>query len=199
MASAGPAASVAGVHCLSTLPAAAARALPCAAVFALFLAPAAAAWVDPSTGAVFPTHVTRRAEIPERNWQPGHRGVDLALRPGGAVLAAGGGTVAFAGTVAGVPVVSIDHPGGLRTTYQPVHASVRVGDAVDEGQPIGTLARTASAASASAGDHDGLHWGARTGPDAYIDPLSLLKPPQIRLKPLDGEVTRAGAPGRTRP
>lgn len=184
---------------MSTLPAAAARALPCAAVFALFLSPPAAAWVDPSTGAVFPTHVTRRAEIPEHNWQPGHRGVDLALRPGGAILAAGGGTVAFAGAVAGVPVVSIDHPGGLRTTYQPVHASVRVGDAVDEGQPIGTLARTVSAASASAGDHDGLHWGARTGPDAYIDPLSLLEPPQIRLKPLDGGVTRAGAPGRTRP
>lgn len=194
MASGGPAASVASVHCLSTLPAAAA--LPCAAAIAVFAAPAAAAWVDPSTGAAHPTRVTRRAEIPERNWQPGHRGVDLALRPGGEVLAAGGGTVAFAGTVAGSPVVSIDHPGGLRTTYQPVHASVRVGDAVDEGEPIGTLARTGSF---RAGEHDGLHWGARTGPDTYIDPLTLLEPPRIRLKPLDGATTPAGAPGRTRP
>lgn len=182
------------MHCLSTLPAAAA--LTCAAAIAVFAAPAAAAWVDPSTGAAHPTRVTRRAEIPERNWQPGHRGVDLALRPGREVLAAGDGTVAFAGTVAGSPVVSIDHPGGLRTTYQPVHASVRVGDAVDEGEPIGTLARTGSF---RAGEHDGLHWGARTGPDTYIDPLTLLEPPRIRLKPLDGATTPAGAPGRTRP
>jgi murein DD-endopeptidase MepM/ murein hydrolase activator NlpD len=55
---------------------------------------------------------------------PGHRGVDLAAVAGAPVLAAGAGTVVFAGTVAGRGVVSVDHSGGLRTTYEPVLPTV---------------------------------------------------------------------------
>lgn len=145
--------------------------------------PAASAWVDPSTGLDRPTHVTRAAQIPERNWQPGHRGVDLGMHLGGAVRAAGDGVVAYVGTIAGTPVISIVHPNGLRTTYQPVLPAVETGDLVVEGAVIGVLAPSFSAHS---GKHDGLHWGALTGPDAYIDPLTLLEPAKIRLKPLDG-------------
>lgn len=158
----------------------------CTATILFFTPATALAWVDPTTGLSHPTHVTRRAEIPEKNWHPGHRGVDLAARPGAPVMASGGGTVAFVGVVAGTPVISIDHPPseiypeGLRTTYQPVNSSLSVGDSVDEGQVIGTLARPVPAHS---GEHDGLHWGVRTGPDAYIDPLTLLDAPRIRLKP----------------
>ena len=31
---------------------------------------------------------------------------------------------------------------------------------------------------------DALHWGARTGPKTYVNPLRLLDPPVIRLKPV---------------
>ena len=150
--------------------------------------PYATAWVDPTTGKDYATRVTRPADIPKRNWLPGHRGVDLYLQPGAPVLAAEAGTVAFVGSVAGTPIVSVDHapsarfPEGIRTTYQPVRASVAVGDEVAEGQVIGVLAR---ATSRFAGEHDGLHWGAKTGPDTYIDPLTLLEPPKIRLKPVE--------------
>src|SRR5215470_6669685 len=68
--------------------------------------------------------VTRPFQPPPEPWLPGHRGVDLAATPGAVVRAAGAGTVAFAGQVAGVGVVSIDHPGGLRTTYEPVRPLV---------------------------------------------------------------------------
>ena len=85
---------------------------------------------------------------------PGHRGVDLAARPGQDILAAEDGVVAFVGVIVGVPVISIDHADGIRTTYQPVFPSVTVGDAVREGQPIGRMA-------SPNGDHDGLHWGAK--------------------------------------
>ena len=174
----------------------------CTAIILFFTPATALAWVDPATGLPHPTNVTRRAEIPEKNWLPGHRGVDLAARPGAPVRAAGGGTVAFVGVVADTPVVSIDpppsetHPEGLRTTYQPVHSSVTVGQTVEEGQVVGTLARTAPAFS---GEHDGLHWGVRTGPDVYIDPLTLLDAPRIRLKPVNpnGRFTPSGALGRT--
>ncbi|GAB3941099.1 hypothetical protein GCM10028828_05860 [Corynebacterium tapiri] len=83
--------------------------------------------------------------------------------------------MAFAGVVAGRPSISIDHPDGIRTTYTPVHARVKEGDSVSEGQVIGTLAH----------GHPGLHWGVLKGKDHYIDPLSLLDVPEIRLKPVD--------------
>lgn len=136
------------------------------------------AYVDPTTGAPAATHVTRGADIPEKNWLPGHRGVDLAARTGQEILAAEDGTVAYVGVIVGVPVISIDHADGIRTTYQPVFPTVSVGEEVKEGQPIGKMAPTNS-------EHVGLHWGAKTGPDTYINPLSLLDAPTIRLKPVD--------------
>ncbi len=122
--------------------------------------------------------VTRPFEPPPQPWAAGHRGVDLAGEPGETVFAAGAGTVAFAGSVAGVGVVSIDHAGGLRTTYQPVVALVAAGQSVVAGQPIGTLLA----------GHDGcpvaacLHWGLRHG-EVYLDPMSLLGTGQVRLYP----------------
>ena len=70
--------------------------------------------------------VSRAFNGPVPDWQRGHRGVDLIGDPGQPVYAAGPGTVVFAGVLAGRPVVSVDHPGGLRTSYEPVAATVNV-------------------------------------------------------------------------
>ena len=111
------------------------------------------------------------------------------------VLAAGDGVVTFVGSVAGTPVVAVDHAGGIRTTYQPVRSGLKLGDDVLEGQDIGALAHAPAGFS---GSHVGLHWGALIAKDTYIDPLTLLEPPRIRLKPLVPDATPADAPGRTR-
>lgn len=129
--------------------------------------------------------VERQFDRPAQDWLPGHRGVDLAGTPEQAVLAAGAGIVVFAGTVAGKPVVSIDHPGGLRTTYEPVQAEVSAGLRVGRGTRIGTLAAGHEGCAAAAC----LHWGARReasghGRREYIDPLGLLHPAPLRLKPV---------------
>ena len=126
-----------------------------------------------------PAAVLEGFDPPAVVWGSGHRGVDLALAAGSPVLAAGDGTVVFAGMVAGRPVVSIDHADGIRTTYEPVEAVVSTGDAVGRGQVIGTLV-----AGHRSDGVDALHWGARTGPKTYINPLRLLDPPIIRLKPV---------------
>ena len=68
--------------------------------------------------------VQRGFAPPALAWSAGHRGVDLVAKPGEAILAAASGTVAFAGSIAGKPVVSIDH-GSVRTTYEPVISTVR--------------------------------------------------------------------------
>ncbi|WP_170861064.1 M23 family metallopeptidase [Trujillonella endophytica] len=134
----------------------------------------AAGWVAPLPA----PEVTRAFDAPGSPYGPGHRGVDLAAAPGTVVVAAGDGVVAFAGQVAGRPVVSIDHPNGLRTTYEPVDPAVAAGQAVVRGSPIGTLSAGHAGCPAAAC----LHWGLRRG-EVYLDPWSLLAPPRIRLLP----------------
>ncbi len=135
----------------------------------------AAAWTAPLGG---PT-VTRPFEPPAHAYGPGHRGVDLAGAPGAPVLAAGDGVVVFAGMVGGRPVVSVDHAGGLRTTYEPVDRAVAAGQHVPRGAPLGTLAAGHQPCPVAAC----LHWGLRRG-ETYLDPLSLLRPPRVRPLPL---------------
>lgn len=129
--------------------------------------------------------VMRAFDAPSPNWQRGHRGVDLAGVAGQPVYAARQGTVVFAGELAGRPVVSVAHPGGLRTSYEPVIAAVRPGRLVATGSPLGELAAGHEGCRAPAC----LHWGAMWGPAAnadYVDPLGLLVTTPIRLKPLRG-------------
>ena len=125
--------------------------------------------------------VVRTFDAPQPNWQRGHRGVDLAGSAGQTVYAAAPGTVVFAGQLAGRPVVSVAHPGGLRTSYEPVRASVRPGAVVTAGTPLGTL--VAGHPGCTSCLHWGAMWGAASQAD-YVDPLGLLASTEIRLKPL---------------
>jgi murein DD-endopeptidase MepM/ murein hydrolase activator NlpD len=117
--------------------------------------------------------VLRGWEPPPTPYGPGHRGVDLAAPAGTAVRAVAAGRVSFAGRVAGRGVVSLELTGTgdppLRTTYEPVRASVRKGDEVDAGELLGTVEPTGSHCSAC------LHWGVLRG-DVYLNPLALLPP-----------------------
>ena len=75
---------------------------------------------------VRPGDVLRPFAAPERPWGRGHRGVDLAVSPGAAVLAPAAGTVVFAGTVVDRPVVTLEHADGTRSSLEPVEADVAV-------------------------------------------------------------------------
>ncbi|WP_135848221.1 murein hydrolase activator EnvC family protein [Serinibacter arcticus] len=125
---------------------------------------------------VEPATVVRSFDDPEQPWLAGHRGVDLAGAVGAPVRAAADGVVAFAGPVAGRGVVSIDHADGIRTTYEPVTATVVAGQTVTRGVVIGSLAAGhAGAGGVVPGDGGAtLHWGARTGPQTYVDPTLLV-------------------------
>lgn len=123
---------------------------------------------------------------PPLPWMPGHRGVDLAATGAQAVLAAGAGTVVYAADLAGRGVVSIAHPSGLRTTYEPVEPLVSAGDAVTAGQTIGHL----QPGHASCPDAACLHLGLKRGP-LYLDPLLLFGAGKVRLLPRPGHTAMA--------
>lgn len=121
-----------------------------------------------------PGEVAAEFDPPEHAYGPGRRGVRLVAAPGETVRAARAGEVVFAGPVAGTPWVSVDHGGGLRTSYGPVEPAVPAGEPVGAGDVLGRLA-----------DGDaGLHWGARFE-GAYIDPLDLLRSWRPVLVPRD--------------
>ena len=114
--------------------------------------------------------LVRGFEPPAERWGAGHRGVDLAAAIGQPVLAPGPGSVTFVGSVAGRGVVTIAHPDGLRSSLEPVDASVEVGDSVAAGQEVGEIesARGHCAPTAC------VHWGVRDG-ETYVNPLRLLR------------------------
>jgi murein DD-endopeptidase MepM/ murein hydrolase activator NlpD len=139
-------------------------------------APAATGFLLP----VPPPPIVLTAFAPPANrFGAGHRGVDLAIAAGSEIRSAGTGVVVFAADLAGRGVVSIEHTGGLRTTYEPVSASVTAGAAVSAGQVIGVL----QAGHPGCAPSDCLHWGARLPDRVYLDPLSLLTGWEVRLLP----------------
>jgi murein DD-endopeptidase MepM/ murein hydrolase activator NlpD len=135
-------------------------------------------WLWPVTGPVI-----RGFDPPDSPYGSGHRGIDIAAPYGTVVVAPAAGTVAFAGGVGGYLFLTIDHGGGLSSTYSWVSGvSVRKGDAVTPGEPI----------ALSGGGHPGdtvpsLHFGVKLN-GVYVDPMLYLQSADltsiIRLAPL---------------
>lgn len=140
--------------------------------------------------------VLRAFEAAEPNWLPGHRGVDLGGQTGETVRAAADGEVAWVGTISGVSMVSVQHPDGIRTTYQPVEPTVVRGEAVRAGQGLGRLLAGHCTTTAC------LHWGVRLG-DRYLDPMAWLRggetgggeSSRVRLLPRSAVPRRQPPPG----
>ncbi len=110
----------------------------------------------------------------------GHWGVDFAVERGSPVHAVAGGTVTFAGEVAGVATVTIDHGGGVKTSYSYLASlSVEPGERASPGAVVGM----------SGIDHGlaALHLSVRVR-GRYVDPMGWLRcthPPALaRLIPL---------------
>jgi murein DD-endopeptidase MepM/ murein hydrolase activator NlpD len=125
-----------------------------------------------------PDRVVRDFDPPAQPWLAGNRGIDLAGHRGQRVLAAGAGVISYAGTIAGIGVVSVTS-GALRTTYEPLRVRAHRGQAVAAGTILGTLTLDGSHCLPGAC----LHWGLLRG-DSYLDPLALLGLEQVRLLPL---------------
>lgn len=133
-------------------------------------------WQAPVEGQL---EVLRGFEKPAARWSAGHRGVDLALGPGESVLAPYEGEVVFAGTVVDRQVLTLEHPDGRRSSFEPVSEPLPVGTRVQAGDVIAQLDSNIQHCA----PNFCLHWGvrepapgsetARRGLD-YTNPLLLL-------------------------
>lgn len=165
------------------------RATGVALLLALAGGPSAAGAQDPSWTwpLIGPYDVSRPFAPPASRYGAGHRGADLPGAAGLPVRAAGDGRVSYAGLIAGRGVIVVSH-GELRTTYEPVTASVAVGTVVVAGQEIGQLDVAHGGCPVAAC----LHWGLRRG-EAYLDPVQLVDRGPARLLPL-GDTAQVPAP-----
>jgi murein DD-endopeptidase MepM/ murein hydrolase activator NlpD len=161
------------------------RWLPIALVAAFALVPPPTArgaveapgWTWPVVGPVI-----RGFDLPDDPYGPGHRGIDIAASVGTTIVAAADGTVAFAGPVGGHLFLTIDHGGGLSSTYSWLKANlVRKGDAVVAGQAV---ALTGWGHPGALVPH--LHFGVKLD-GGYVDPFAYLGPVSlaafVRLAP----------------
>ncbi len=106
---------------------------------------------------------------PQGTYGPGNRGVEYDTEPGDVVRAAAAGTVAFSGAVAGSLYVTLDHGGGVVSTYSYLQRiSVRAGTQVAQGQVI-----------AIAGER--LHFGAKVD-GSYADPAGFVGVRRVRVR-----------------
>lgn len=142
------------------------------------VASGAGSWPWPVVGPVI-----RAFDPPSTPFGAGHRGIDIAVPYGTSIAVPAPGVVSFAGPVGGQLFVSVDHGGGLVTSYSWLSTvAVRRGDAVIQGAVLG-LTGVGHPGSTTA--H--LHFGVRQD-GVYIDPLSLLSAGSvvdlIRLAPV---------------
>jgi len=153
------------------------RSIVCVALAMLVLPTGAASAQSPRFIPPVDAPVRDPYRPPTTPYGPGNRGIEYATEPGTPVRASANGVVAFAGLIARERYVSIDHEGGIRTTYSYLAAiAVDAGARVEQGDIVGT-----------AGDR--LHFGARRH-GVYIDPASLfgaaVAPVRARLVPVTG-------------
>ncbi|WP_309616592.1 M23 family metallopeptidase [Salinibacterium sp.] len=148
-----------------------------ALVLVLLVAPGSAAAEPPSSLAAdtgdarwgwpvaAPHVVVRQFIAPANRYASGHRGVDLAAHDG-AVYAPADGIVHFAGVVVDRPVLSIRHPGGLISSFEPVETTLTAGDPVARGDPVGTAIQGHCSALC-------VHFGVRLDGE-YVSPMLYL-------------------------
>ena len=111
---------------------------------------------------------------PEHPYGPGNRGLEYDTEPSEPVRAAADGIVTFAGPVAGELYVTVDHGGGVLSSYSYLaRISVSEGARVTQGQVVGTTGER-------------MHFGVRVN-STYVDPNEFIgvRQVKVRLVPVD--------------
>jgi murein DD-endopeptidase MepM/ murein hydrolase activator NlpD len=125
----------------------------------------------PAHAAELPGAIVRGFEPPAHRYGSGHRGIEFEAASGSEVKAVADGTVTFAGKVANRLYVSVRDGGRVVTYAYLATISVRRGQRVGVGDPVGAT-------------YGRWHLGLRVRGE-YADPMSLFGgPPRVHLVPV---------------
>ena len=124
---------------------------------------AAPSWKWPVEG---DHRVLRAFTAPATAYSAGHRGLDISALPGAVVVSPASGVIDFSGVVVNRPVVSIRHPDGVISSFEPVLSTLADGTSVARGSAIGIVQPGHCTAGC-------LHFGVRVHGE-YVSPLIYL-------------------------
>jgi len=86
-----------------------------------------------------PVNLVNLYRQPNSDYSAGHRGIDYQVKAGQPVLAPADGEVWFSGKVVNRQLISLKHPDGNLTEFEPVCTDLQKGEPVFLGQEIGQI------------------------------------------------------------
>lgn len=117
--------------------------------------------------------------IPDPNWKPGHRGLDIGASTEQMVIAPRSGTVKFADYINDIGSVSITTYDGYRHIITFIEPTVDVDQYVRAGEQIGWVASNGHCITTC------VHWAVKHL-GRYVDPRWLLPAMLVRIKRAGG-------------
>lgn len=120
-----------------------------------------------------PYTVERQFHKPPKKWSAGHRGVDFTATPTTQIVAPEGGRISFSGKVVDRTVITVTHPDGKKSSFEPVSEALPAGTNVSKGERIATVDPSIHHCP---GVTHCVHWGVREA-EEYINPLLLIDTP----------------------
>jgi murein DD-endopeptidase MepM/ murein hydrolase activator NlpD len=163
----------------------------------IVLTPASTQWQSPVLGDM---HVMRVFSLPNGQYQPGHRGVDIRAEPGDLVFSPVSASVHFVGHIVDRDVLTLAIEPNLLLSFEPVTSSLIIGERVQVGQLIGEVSTSGHCTPSC------MHLGVRDvgrpvsgaphhADGNYRNPLRYFAGMRPRLLPLGGPASVNGGAG----
>ena len=165
----------------------------------IVLTTASTQWQSPVLGHM---QVIRVFSLPNGQYQPGHRGIDIGAEPGDLVFSPVSASVHFVGHIVDRDVLTLAIEPNLLLSFEPVMSSLTIGERVRVGQVIGEVSAAGHCTPSC------MHIGVRDlgkpvhgAPDHaegnYRNPLRYFAGMRPRLLPLSGLASVNGGAGLT--
>jgi murein DD-endopeptidase MepM/ murein hydrolase activator NlpD len=110
---------------------------------------------------------------PNSDYSAGHRGIDLAAELGEVIFAPADGEIRFSGKIVDRGVLSINHAGGMISELEPICTSLKPGETVKKGQPVGSLCKPDASYKTHCPRSACVHFSLRIA-GAYASPQALI-------------------------
>lgn len=120
-----------------------------------------------------PIKLVNHYRQPNSDYSAGHRGVDYLVSPGQSVYSPADGQIWFSGKVVNRMLVSISHPGGYLSEFEPLCSDLKKGERVFKGQEIGRVCAADKSYIPHCAAATCLHFSLRSA-GSYLSPLVLI-------------------------